>query len=172
MRRLLILAFILGTATRVAAQQPQPERVVTPTYTHEGTCYQTVPCEIPCPPPTTVTALPCTPVPVTPPPVIHYEMRSKALFWTSLGMVAGGGALIVGSMTWAQSSAETSYVTLPCGTDPYFAQRMPIAACEVNRPLLASGISLVGSGVGLMIYASHKVAIGSDGRQVTVRVRF
>jgi len=182
MRRLVAaLAFALVPAV---VQAQQPEQVVTPTYTHEHACYQTVPCaperacyqqvpcETPCPPPQTVTALPCTPAPVVAAPVIHYEMRSKALFWTGAIVAAGGGVLIVGSMTWARESEPTTLPTLPCGTDPYFAQRRGIAPCKVSTPLLAAGASLAGTGGLLMFVGSERVAVGADGRQITVRVKF
>ena len=45
-------------------------------------------------------------------------------------------------------------------------------AVQSMGPLLAAGVSLMGTGTALMFYGGQKIAIGSDGRQITVRVRF
>jgi len=164
MRALVILVLVAASSAPVLAQ----EQIVTPTYIQDRACYQSIPCE-----PTPAPAVPCT-VPASPcalPRVIHYEMRSTALFWTGAGFVAAGGTFAIASFTWARESVELGFPAAPCGTDPLLT-RLAVAPCKVSGPLLAAGASLIGSGAGLMIYGGHKVAIGSDGRQITVRVRF
>jgi hypothetical protein len=160
---LIRTAIVLAVAAPAAAQ----EQIVTPTYVQEHACYQSIPCETrEAPAPCAVPASPCAL-----PRVIHYEMRSTALFWTGAAFVAGGGTLVIASFTWARESVELGFPAAPCGTDPLLT-RLVVAPCKVSGPLLAAGASLIGSGAGLMIYGGHKVAIGSDGRQITVRVRF
>jgi hypothetical protein len=164
MRALVIVVLLAASSAPVGAQ----EQIVTPTYVQEHACYQSIPCE-PAPAP----AAPCT-VPASPcalPRVIHYEMRSPALFWTGALFVAGGVTFIVASATWGRESVDPGYAAAPCGTDPMLA-RVPVAPCKVSGPLLAAGISLAGTGTAFMFYGGQKVAIGSDGRQITVRVRF
>jgi len=169
MRGLLVLA--LWSLAQPVLAQSVPEQVVTPTYLHERTCTQMVPCDGPLPPcPFAAPApAPCTPPVIV--PVIHYEMRSKPLFWTGAALVGAGAAFAIGSMTWAQESAIVGYPTAPCGTDPILT-RLAIAPCQVSHNLLAAGVATVGVGVGLMIYGGERVAVNADGRQVTVRVRF
>jgi len=169
--RLLVFALLLLTPVPVYGQD-HPTEVVTPTWMPEKACWQSVPCEAPCLQPPQVATMPCTPQPVQPQPVIHYELRSKALCWVGAALEGGAAALIIAATTWGQASEATSYVALPCGTDPYFAQHQPIAPCKVSGPLLVGGLSLAGTGATLMIYGSQKVAIGADGHQVLVRVKF
>ena len=161
MRVVLVVLAVLASSPAWAQDPapPQVEQVVTPTIIPDRCCE---PAPAPCEP----ARSPCA---VTVP--VRYEMRSKPLFWTGVALAAGGATLTIASMSWARTSAVTTYATAPCGTEP-FLTRLPIAACEVSTPLLASGLSMIGSGVGLMIYGGERVAVGTDGRHVTVRVRF
>jgi hypothetical protein len=186
MRGVIALAFVLTYAPPVLAQQAtqqpaQVEQVVVPTYTHESscyrtvpcqreaTCYQAVPCDVPCPPPVSALSLPCTPPQPTPPVLIHYGMRSKGLFWTGAALVAGGATLIVGSMTWSQASVPTTYPSLPCGTDPSAAPQH--RAVRDDRPLLGGHLARERRG-------ADDVSGRAEGRRqcrrrhITVRVGF
>lgn len=159
----LVAALVL-----VAQQQVTlPTQVVTPEPQTERACItmQQVPCES-VPPQTPPCAhAPCPTVPV------QTEMRSKALFWTGLALIAGGATLVVGATTWARESEETAYRSAPCGTDPYVTN-LPIAPCRPSRALLGAGAALGGVGVPLVWYGGSRVLVGTDGRQVTVRVKF
>lgn len=86
-------------------------------------------------------------------------------------MVGAGITFTIASMTWQQQSEVVSYPSAPCGTDPYLT-RLPIAPCETNRPLLSAGVAIVSAGATLMWHGGRQVAIGSDGRQITVHVKF
>lgn len=158
MKAIALVLLVLAAAAPAVAQ----EQVITPTVIPDRACCQTIPCEGPTP----YAAPPCTP-----PRVIHYERRSSGLFWTGVAMIGAGGTFVVASVTWARESAIVGYPVAPCGTDP-FLTRLPIAPCQTNAVLLAAGASLAGTGAALMVYGGQHVAIGSDGRQVTVRVRF
>jgi hypothetical protein len=175
MRSILVLCLLSLAAPALAQDPPSPpEQVVTPTVVgQDRACWRSVPCETPppCPPvATTLPATPCQPAP-TPQPAIHWERRSAALFWSGAALVAGGATLVVGSVTWARESVPVGYPAAPCGTDPYLT-RLPIAPCQTSRALLGAGVSLAGGGALLMIYGGERVAVGADGREVKVTVRF
>ena len=150
---------------------------VTPTWVHsdepvqEQVCTQNVPCAPPAPSPCATIRAHVEQLPGCPAPTAHTEMRSKALFWTGLGMVAGGATLIIGSVTWGRTSEVTNYPSAPCGTDPYIT-RLPIAPCQPSHPLLAAGIALGAAGAPLIIYGGQKVLVGADGRRVVITVKF
>lgn len=154
------------------------QQVVTPTWVpHElpvvqdRVCTANVPCEQPAPQAKTVCEAPCV-VPCAEPQcsVVHSEMRSKPFFWTGLGLVGGGTALIIGATTWARDS-EPGFVGAPCGTDPLLV-RGPIAPCRVSRALLTTGAAMAGGGAALMIYGGQRVWVNADGHRVTITVRF
>ncbi len=163
MKPIALVLLVLAIAAPAAAQ----EHVVTPTYIPERACCQSVPCEGPAAPATPVQAAPLC----TPPRVIRYERRSSGLFWTGVAMIGAGATFVIASTTWARESGMPGYPVAPCGTDP-FLTRLPIAPCQTNAVLLAAGASLAGTGAALMVYGGQHVAIGSDGRQITVRVHF
>lgn len=171
------MAPVIALVVTLLAQQQVtlPAQVVTPEPQTERACItmQQVPCES-VPP---VTATPCTAqslvrrIPGCPEPALRWEMRSKPLFWTGAGLVAGGAALVVGAATWGRDSETLTYPTAPCGTDPVLT-RMPIAPCRLSDALLATGAAMMGGGVGLMLYGGQHVLVGADGRQITIRVKF
>lgn len=163
---LLLLALLAQQPTVVVAP-PDPQ------VEHACIQMQQVPCDAakPLPPPCPVIATPA-PLPMgCPQPTLHWEMRNKALFWTGVALVGGGATLIVGSVTWAREDEVVGYPHAPCGTEPILTP-LPVAPCRTNTALLAAGASMAGSGAVLMIYGGQHVAVGSDGRQVTVRVKF
>ena len=163
--------WIIGVLLCACAAAPvhAQEQVVVPTYTPERTCVQSVPvpCEadrtgcvqsvpVPCeiPPPPCPAQYPAS-VPCAAPRVIHYEMRSPALFWTGAAFIAGGATFVISSFTWGQESVDPGYAAAPCGTEPALT-RLPIAPCKVSGPLLAAGVSLMGTGTALMFYGGQK----------------
>jgi hypothetical protein len=188
----------LVAATLLAQQPvPPPTQVVIPTYQHDKVCWAAQPCHpnaenlcwnlVACegplpagspmppqlPPPCGMRALvqqlPGCPEPTHEP--LRWEMRSKALFWTGLGLVAGGATLMIGATTWGRESEPTNYLSAPCGTDPLLV-RIPVAPCRVSPGLVSAGAALASGGGLLMIYGGQHVLVGADGRQVVIRVAF
>src|SRR4030095_8953818 len=83
------------------------------------------------------------------------RMRSPLMFWSGVVLVAGGAAVIISGVTWAQDSdlsLEDANTRLgrdlaPCGTDPQ-RTRQPIADCKPNTGLLLLGRGMaVGGGL-------------------------
>jgi hypothetical protein len=116
------------------------------------------------------------------PPTTTYstQMRSPAMFWSGVALVAGGAVITVAGVTWAQESdlsLENPDTRLgrdlaPCGTDPARTSQ-PIADCRPNTGLLLLGSGLAVGGGLLMIVGGQTVQITQLGpRSVAVRVRF
>lgn len=109
----------------------------------------------------------------------HWEevpVRSPTLVWVGIGLTALGVVITVAAVTWDQQSdlSEESPNTrlnrdlAPCRTDPD-ATDLPIADCQVNVPLLATGLALTGAGGGLILWGAQPASMHPA---VGFRVRF
>jgi hypothetical protein len=95
-------------------------------------------------------------------------------------LVAGGAAVIISGVTWAQDSdlsLEDANTRLgrdlaPCGTDPQ-RTRQPIADCKPNTGLLLLGSGMAIGGGLMMIVGGQTVQVTQIGpRAFAMRVRF
>jgi hypothetical protein len=117
-----------------------------------------------------------------PPTTTTYStrMRSPVMFWSGVGLVAGGAIVSIAAVTWAQDSdlsLEDRNTRLgrdlaPCGTEPSVT-RLPIADCKSNTGLLLLGSGLAVGGGLLMIIGGQTVQITQIGpRAFAARIRF
>ena len=107
-------------------------------------------------------------------------MRSPAMFWSGVALVATGAVVSVSAVTWAKQSdlshedvnTRLNRDIAPCGTDPTVT-RLPVADCKPNTGLLVLGSGLAVGGGLLMIIGGQTVQITQvSSRSFAARWRF
>lgn len=107
-------------------------------------------------------------------------MRSPAMFWSGVTLVAAGAVVDIAAVTWAKDSDLThedvntrlSRDIAPCGTDPTVT-RLPVADCKPNTGLLVLGSALAVGGGLLMVIGGQTVQITQvSPHSFTARWRF
>ena len=168
----VIAWLVLATPAHAQAVQVDP-----PTPQPERLCWVARPCQsdADADAPACWVQTPCTTSthPTAEAHAVVSRPRSRAVFWTGVGLLAGGATLMVGASTWWQQTPEGYLGFAPCHADPALTNR-PIAPCALNRPLFYTGTALAAAGGALVLWSSRddRIAVSATAHSLSTRLRF